>query len=92
MRPTVLFCLALSITIAWVAFSVWVSTPWRGDLEAALGPILGWAIPICLAYIPGLVVMFMMATLVLSPYRPPALDLPLGEAVAGRDRGCSRLE
>ena len=53
MRPTVRFTIAFALTFAWVAFSVWVSEPWRGELEAAIGPVMGWVIPLFLAYIPG---------------------------------------
>ena len=57
-------------------FGVWVSSPWREDLERALGPVMAWVIPIVLAYIPGLVIGLMIATLLLSPYRELALEPP----------------
>jgi poly-beta-1,6-N-acetyl-D-glucosamine synthase len=78
LRPTIRFAIALALTTAWVAFSVYLSTPWRADLEEAFGPILGWLIPITLAYIPGVVVGFLAATLILAPYQPPGLEAPLG--------------
>jgi hypothetical protein len=49
LRPTELFAIAGPLTVAWVAFSVWVSDPWRDDLEQALGPVLAWVIPTTLA-------------------------------------------
>ena len=52
-RPTLRFTAAGTLTLAWVAFSVWFSQPWRSDLEDAIGPVAGWVIPIMLAYIPG---------------------------------------
>ena len=52
LRPTVRFAIAFALTFAWVAFSVWVSEPWRGELEAAIGPVMGWVIPLFLAYTP----------------------------------------
>lgn len=60
-------------------FGVWVSSPWREDLERELGPVLAWVIPIVLAYIPGLVIGLMIATLLLSPYRELALVPPGGD-------------
>jgi biofilm PGA synthesis N-glycosyltransferase PgaC len=78
LRPAVRFALAATWTVGWVAFSVWVSDPWRSELEAAVGPVMAWVIPILLAYIPGLVIGFLCATLVLTRYRPP----PPGETPA----------
>jgi poly-beta-1,6-N-acetyl-D-glucosamine synthase len=78
LRPAVRFALAAVGTVAWVALSVRVSEPWRSELAAALGPVMGWVIPILLAYIPGLVIGFMCCTLLLTRYRPP----PGGEAPA----------
>ncbi len=77
-RPTLRFTLAATGTVAWVAFSVWVSQPWRSDLEEAIGPVAGWLIPIMLAYIPGIVIGFLCFTLLLTRYRPPALRAPAG--------------
>ena len=67
-----------------MAFSVWVSEPWRGELEAAIGPVMGWVIPLFLAYIPGLVIGFMIFTLLITRYQelplePPKGDWPEGE-------------
>ncbi len=72
------------MTLAWVAFSVWVSEPWRGELEAAIGPVMGWVIPLFLAYIPGLVIGFMIFTLLITRYQelppaPPEGDWPEDE-------------
>ncbi len=83
LRPTVLFAIAASLTAAWVAFGVWVSGPWRHQLEAALGPVQAWVIPIVLAYIPGLVIGFMIFTLLASPYRELELVAPAGPWPAG---------
>ena len=71
-------------TLAWVTFSVWVSEPWRGELEAAIGPVMGWVIPLFLAYIPGLVIGFMIFTLLITRYQelplaPPEGDWPEGD-------------
>ena len=84
LRPTVRFVLASAATLAWVAFGVWVSQPWRDDLDDALGPVLAWVIPVFLAYLPGLVIGFMISTLLVTRYRelplePPEGDWPRGE-------------
>jgi biofilm PGA synthesis N-glycosyltransferase PgaC len=73
LRPAVRFALAATGTVLWVGFSVRVSEPWRGELEAALGPVMGWVIPIFLAYVPGVVIGFLCCTLLLTRYRPPPL-------------------
>jgi poly-beta-1,6-N-acetyl-D-glucosamine synthase len=82
-RPTVRFALALTGTACWVGFSIWVSQKWRGELEAAIGPVMSWVIPILLAYIPGVVIGFLCATLLLTRYRPPPLSAPPGSWPAG---------
>ena len=66
-----LFSAALGLTLAYVALAVYVSQPWRSDLEQVIGPVASWAIPMFLAYIPGFVIGFMAFTLALSRYRPP---------------------
>jgi biofilm PGA synthesis N-glycosyltransferase PgaC len=78
LRPTVRFTIALSLTAAWVAFSVWASGPWRGELETAIGPVMAWVIPFFLAYIPGLVIGFMIFTLLITRYRELPLEPPTG--------------
>ena len=90
-RPTWLFVAAFSLTIAWVALAVYLSDPWRSDLEDAIGPIAAWVIPILLAYIPALIIGFLAFTLILSPYRFPVLAPPEGRlagrrVAAGHDR------
>jgi biofilm PGA synthesis N-glycosyltransferase PgaC len=77
LRPVVRFALAATCTVAWVGFSVRVSAPWRDELEAAIGPVMAWVIPLLLAYIPGVVIGFLCFTLLLTRYRaPPAGETP----------------
>ncbi len=97
LRPTVRFAIAAPLTAAWVGFSVWVSTPWRDDLEDALGPVMAWVIPIFLAYIPGLVIGFMMCDASREPVpgaraRASARAVARGPVAGGdrRDRGLER--
>jgi biofilm PGA synthesis N-glycosyltransferase PgaC len=80
----VLFTLSIVCTVLWVGFSIWVSAGWREELEQAIGPIAGWVIPTLMAYIPGLVIWFMVFTLVFArhhelPVEPPAGPWPSGE-------------
>ena len=44
---------------------------------------MAWVIPAMLAYIPGLVIGFMVFTLLISRYREPAFEPPLGTWPAG---------
>lgn len=74
-----------------MGFAVWVSDPWRHELVDAVGPVLAWLIPIVLAYIPGLVLGFMIFTLLVNPYHELSLAPPRGGwpavtvVVAGRN-------
>lgn len=83
LRPTVLFVIAFSLTVAYVAFGVWVSGPWRDQLDHAIGPVMSWVIPVMLAYIPGLVIGFLMFTLLVTRYREPTFEPPKGAWPAG---------
>ena len=65
------FTVAAALTAAYVTFAVWASTPWRGELEDAIGPITAWVIPVSLAYVPAGVIGFMIFTLLLTRYHPP---------------------
>ena len=76
LRPTVRFAIALILTLAWVGFTVWVSAIWRGELEEAIGPVMAWVIPIFLAYIPGLIIWFMIFTLLSHAMRSCRSTLP----------------
>jgi hypothetical protein len=83
LRPTVRFTIAFTLTLAWLAFSVWVSDPWRDELEAAIGPVMAWVIPIFLAYIPSLVIGFMIFTLLITRYQELPLEPPTGNWAEG---------
>jgi hypothetical protein len=49
MRPTLRFAVAGTSTLAYIAFAVWFSEPWRDELGDAIGPIAAWVIPTLLA-------------------------------------------
>ena len=40
MRPTLRFTLAVSLTLGYELFALNVSSVWRGELEAAIGPVI----------------------------------------------------
>jgi biofilm PGA synthesis N-glycosyltransferase PgaC len=75
---TLRFAVAFGLTAAYVAFAVWASSPWRAELRDAIGPVMSWAIPICLAYVPAVLVGFMAFTLITLRYRVPSPDPPSG--------------
>jgi len=72
------FAVALALTAAYVAFAVYASTPWRSELREAIGPVIAWAIPITLAYIPAVLIGFMVSTLATLRYRVPPAEPPTG--------------
>ena len=86
LRPSVRFAIAFTLTLAWVGFSVWVSRIWRGELEDSIGPVMAWVIPIFLAYIPGLIIWFMIFTLLITRYQelPSKLPRATGPKANGR--------
>jgi poly-beta-1,6-N-acetyl-D-glucosamine synthase len=83
LRPAVRFAIAFPLTLAYLAFAVWFSEPWRGDLEEAIGPVMAWVIPTMLAFVPSIVIGFLGFTLLLTRYRPVELSPPRGAWPAG---------
>jgi len=69
---------AFGLTAAYVAFAVWASSPWRAELRDAIGPVMAWVIPTFLAYVPAVLIGFMVFTLITLRYRVPSLDPPSG--------------
>jgi len=83
-RPTVRFAIALTLTAAYVALAVYLSQPWRSDLETEIGPVMSWLIPLMLAYIPSVLIGFLAFTLVTTRYHGPGLEPPVGQWPLGR--------
>jgi biofilm PGA synthesis N-glycosyltransferase PgaC len=75
---TLRFGVAFALTAAYVAFAVWASSPWRAELRDAIGPVMSWVIPIFLAYVPAVLIGFMVFTLITLRYRVPSPDPPSG--------------
>jgi biofilm PGA synthesis N-glycosyltransferase PgaC len=72
------FAVAFTRTAAYVALAVYLSQPWRSDLEAEIGPLMSWLIPLMLAYIPSVLIGFLMFTLLTTSYRAPTSTAPAG--------------
>jgi biofilm PGA synthesis N-glycosyltransferase PgaC len=72
------FAVAFSLTAAYLAFAVYASAPWRSELREAIGPVMAWVIPTTLAYIPTVLVGFMVFTLITLRYRVPPTEPPSG--------------
>ena len=72
------FGVAFTLTARVRELGVYVSQAWRGDLEEAIGPVMSWVIPLLLAYVPSVLIGFMVFTLFTTRYRPPELDAPKG--------------
>jgi biofilm PGA synthesis N-glycosyltransferase PgaC len=70
------FTLAMVFTAAWVGLSVWISRGWVLDLQPVTGPVLAWAIVILVAYLPGAIVAFMAASLLLDRQPPVRVASP----------------
>ncbi len=68
---TLRFAVSLALTAAYVAFAVWASSPWRAELRDAIGPVMAWVIPVFLAYVPAVLIGFMVFTLITLRYRVP---------------------
>jgi biofilm PGA synthesis N-glycosyltransferase PgaC len=72
------FAVSFGLTVAYVAFAVWASSPWRAELRDAIGPVMAWVIPTFLAYVPAVLIGFMVFTLITLRYRVPSLNPPAG--------------
>ena len=86
LRPTVLFAIVGSPDRSPGSPSrVWASDSLaRTSSRLLSAPSMGWVIPILLAYVPGLVIGFMLFTLLVNPYRELELVAPAGPWPAGR--------
>ncbi len=60
------FVLASSMSIAWTAFSVWLSQPWLHDLAALTNRPLAIFVISFIAYVPGFMNTFMITTILLD--------------------------
>jgi biofilm PGA synthesis N-glycosyltransferase PgaC len=70
-RPSIRFALVSVLAVGHLVWAIQLSEPWRNELHEAIGPVMAWVIPTLLAYIPGIVIWFMMITLLTLRYRVP---------------------
>ena len=66
------FALSMTFTVIWVAASVWISRSWVNELAPLTSTVAAWAIVILVAYLPGSIVAFMAASLILDRQPPCA--------------------
>ncbi len=81
-RTTARFALSTALALAWVVFSIWLSLPWLSDLSNLSHPLVALFVLAFVAYVPGFMNAFLMASLVLrpdpvrrTPERWPALSI-----------------
>lgn len=89
------FMLAIAFTAGWVWVSVWVSGGWMDDLVPVMGTVPAWGVVILVAFLPGAIVAFMAASLVLDRQPPlsvlsPTTALTVIIAARNEERGIGR--
>lgn len=82
------FWLAIAFTVVWVSISVWISAGWVLDLAPVTSGVGAWVIVILIAYLPGGIVAFLTASLLLDrqpPLRVASPTTPLTVIIAARN-------
>jgi biofilm PGA synthesis N-glycosyltransferase PgaC len=64
------FAIAVAAAIVWTLFSIWLSARWVNELGAVTNPIFALFAITFIAFVPGFMNAFMVATLLLDK-RPP---------------------
>lgn len=62
------FGLSMILALGWVVFSIWLSLPWLSDLGGLTHPLAALFVLAFVAYVPGFMNAFLMASLVLRPH------------------------
>ncbi|HEX8640504.1 MAG TPA: glycosyltransferase family 2 protein [Allosphingosinicella sp.] len=72
------FAIAFLLASAWTVFSIWISQPWLGDLGNLTHPLIALFALTFVAYVPGFMNAFLLASLVLQrpAERRPKLAYP----------------
>ncbi len=70
------FTCSMVFTALWVALSVWISRGWVDELAPVTNAFVAWAIVILVAYLPGAIVAFMAASLILDRQPPLRVASP----------------
>jgi biofilm PGA synthesis N-glycosyltransferase PgaC len=86
--------LAQVVALGWLGVSVWLSLPWLGDLAGAVGPVAAVLVVALVAYLPGWLVAFLAASLLLD--RQPLIrtthpTVPVTVLIAARNEA-ERIE
>src|SRR5688572_4154959 len=63
------FFLTLAFALTWMGVSIWLSLPWLRELGAVFGPVLALVSIAFIAYVPGFMNAFLMAS-ILGDRRP----------------------
>ncbi len=66
-RRNTIFLTSLVFASAWALFSVWLSLPWLSDLSNLSHPLVALSVLTFIAYVPGFMNAFLLATLALRP-------------------------
>jgi poly-beta-1,6-N-acetyl-D-glucosamine synthase len=70
------FLLASAFSVCWLGFSIWASLPWVRELSDVVGASAAVSFVSLLAYIPGLLVAFLTASLLLDRQPPLRVSSP----------------
>ncbi len=63
----VIFAGSMFFGVAWLLFSIWLSLPWLVDLGNLSNPVLAFVVLTFIAYVPGFMNAFLLASLALRP-------------------------
>lgn len=66
-RRNAVYATSLVFALVWMLFSLWLSLPWLADLSELTHPTLAITVLTFIAYIPGFMNAFLLASLVLRP-------------------------
>jgi poly-beta-1,6-N-acetyl-D-glucosamine synthase len=85
---TLKFSLAQAVALGWLGVSVWLSLPWLHELGAAVGRVPALVVVALVAYLPGWLVAFLAASLLLDrqpPLRVSHPTVPVTVLIAARN-------
>jgi poly-beta-1,6-N-acetyl-D-glucosamine synthase len=74
---TAKFAVALAFTGAWIGLSIWLSLPWLRELDNVAGPLVAVVVVVLVAWLPGGLVAFMAASLLLDRQPPLRAQAPV---------------
>lgn len=82
------FAIASGFALCWLGFSVWASLPWLGEMDRVFTLVPSLIVVSLLAYLPGLLIAFLTASLLLDrqpPLRMIQTRTPLTVLIAARN-------